>query len=92
MKKYEIPNASKLKEAIPLMKDPVEAHKAQSVATVWSVMERKGFPKHLYVYIELGRKARLIRMASGDLIVLGEMHLGKTREFVKGLNETNESS
>lgn len=92
MKKYEIPSASKLKEAIELMKNITEAQKARSVATVWNVMERKGFQKHLHVHIELGRNAVLVRRTRDGPIVLGDMHLTRTREFVKGLDETNESS
>lgn len=90
MKRYEIPNAAKLKEAIPLMKDPVEAHKAQSVATVWSIVERQGSNKRFHVFIDLGRKACLHRKVGNDLIMLGEMRLGKTREFVKGLEESED--
>lgn len=92
MKVYIIPNASKLKEAIELMKNPVEAKKAKSVATVWSVTERRGLTKSFKVYVEVGRKAQLLRRADNELIVLGDMHLPRTREFVKGLIETNESS
>lgn len=92
MKKYEIPNASKLKESMELMKNPIDAHKVQLIASVWSTEERKGSNKRFRVLIELGRKACLCRLSGGDMIVLGEMHLGKTREFVKGLKETNESS
>lgn len=91
MKQYEIPSASKLKEAIPLMKDPAEAHKVQSVATVWSVMERKGFQKHLHVHIELGRNAVLVRRTHDGPIILGDMHLTRTRAFVKGLKEYENS-
>lgn len=90
MKRYEIPNAAKLKEAIPLMKDPVEAHKAQSVATVWSIVERQGSNKRFHVFIDLGRKACLHRKVGNDLIMLGEMRLVKTREFVKGLEESED--
>lgn len=90
MKKYEISSASKFKEAILLMKDPVEARKAQSVATVWSVMERKGIQVHLRVCIELGRSAVLVRYTPNDSIILGDMHLNRAREFVKGLVECNE--
>lgn len=92
MKKYAISDATTLKQAVELMKTPEEAQKAKSVATVWSVMERKGKPHNLTVYIEMGRKARLIRKAEDNLIVLGDMHLTRTREFVKGLKETHENS
>lgn len=92
MKRYEIPSASKLKEAIELMKNPEEMQKAKSVATVWSVMERKGFQKHLHLHVELGRSAVLVRRTQDGPIILGDMHLTRTREFVKGLVETNESS
>lgn len=91
MKRYEISNATKLKEAISLMKDPAEAHKVQSIATVWSIVERQGSNKRFHVFIDLGRKACLHRKVGNDLIMLGEMQLGKTREFVKGLEE-NENS
>lgn len=92
MKIYIIPDATTLKQAIELIKTPAEAQKAKSVATVWSVMERKGNPHNLTVYIEMSRKARLIRKAEDNLIVLGDMHLTRTREFVKGLKETHENS
>lgn len=92
MKIYNIPDATTLKQAIELIKTPSEAQKAKSVATVWSVMERKGKTHNLTVYIEMSRKARLIRKAEDNLIVLGDMHLTRTREFVKGLKETHENS
>lgn len=90
MKRYVIPNAEKLKEAIGLMKNPNEAEKAKAVATVWSVMERKGVQAHLRVCIELGRSAVLVRYTPNDSIILGDMHLNRAREFVKGLVECNE--
>lgn len=92
MKRYKIPNASKLKEAIGLMKNPTEAHKVQLIASVWNTEERKHSNKRFHVYVDLGRKACLLRKERGDLVALGDMHLTRTREFVKGLVETNESS
>lgn len=92
MKQYEIPNAAKLKEAIALMKNPGEAEKVKAVATVWSVMERKGIQAHLRVTIELGRSAVLMRHTPNNSIILGDMHLKRAREFVKGLVECDENT
>lgn len=92
MKRYEIPSASKLKEAIVLMRNSTEVPKATAVAKVWSIEERKGSGKHFRVYVELGRKAQLFRKVGSESLFLGDMHLTRTREFVKGLKETNESS
>lgn len=91
MKIFDIPNASKMKEAVELLKSQSDRQKAQSITTVWSSMERKGFQKHLTVYVELGRSAVLIRRTQNERIILGDMHLTRTREFVKGLEENDEN-
>lgn len=91
MKKYEIPSASKLKEAFVLMKEPARATKVLNMSIVWNTEERKGSGKRFDVYIELGRNARMVQRTNGKLIDLGDMHLTRTREFAKGLSEIEDS-
>lgn len=87
MKRFLIPDAEALKTAAKLLKDASERRQAQNVATVWSAMQRKGMGKNLVAYIELGRKATLLRESGGTPINLGDMQLTKTREFVRDLKE-----
>ena len=89
MKAYLIKSASKMKEAVELMKWQVDAAKADRFAKVWSAEERKqtGKADRMSARIEIGKSAQLFQIIGTDVTLIGTMSLPAAKNFVKELEE-----
>lgn len=89
MKAYLINSASKMKEAVELMKWQSDALKVQAFAKVWSAEERKanGKADRIYARIEVGRNVQVFKVIGTEVSLLGTMQRNAVPGFVKGLEE-----